>query len=174
MKNIFSLFIIAASFMMFSCSTETDIPVEGTAVQDMAGIWDVTIDALTEDADGNLVSNGDIYGIGEFQIYTYNTNRNASDAFIINDMENFWNFTFECPVNYSSKTFACVDVPYYSGASSDETATITNGKVLLGAAKNLHGMPNDSIVFDIKFSDETEPDIVAYRISGQRYTGFYE
>ena len=34
-------------------------------------------------------------------------------------------------------------------------------------------MPNDSIVFDITFSDDEEPGTI-YRIAGQRYTGFYE
>ena len=47
-----------------------------------------------------------------------------------------------------------------------------DGKILEEAAKNLHGMPNDSIVFNIKFSDDDNGLI--YRVSGQRYTGFYE
>ena len=45
---------------------------------------------------------------------------------------------------------------------------------LLATIANLHGMPNDSIVFDISFNDDDPAYGNIYRISGQKYTGFYE
>ena len=73
-------------------------------------------------------------------------------------------------VNYDARTFSCGEQNY--NAKGSGTAIVTDGKVLEGAAKNLHGMPNDSIVFDIVFNDDDNG--LKYRISGQRYTGFYE
>lgn len=173
MKKIFSTLMLSLAVLgLSSCSPETDVEAGGTAVQDMAGIWDVTLEAFGDDGNGNIVSYGDAYGVGPIQIYTFNTNDNDPDMFYITDNGEFWDFKFKCGLNYGAKTFAC-DPVAYSSESDGETATVSNGKVLLGAAKNLHGMPNDSIVFDVKFSDD-DPSILFHRISGQRYTGFYE
>ena len=87
----------------------------------------------------------------------------------LDDNSSFWNFKMKVDVKYDERTFSCSERNY--DAAGTGTAVVTNGKVLENAAKNLHGMPNDSIVFDIKFSDGGE---TIYRISGQRYTGFKE
>lgn len=86
----------------------------------------------------------------------------------INDNGNFYKFTFKVNVDYANKTFSATDVPYDAAGSGN--ATVTDGKVLMDAAKNLHGMPNDSIDFKIKFSDDQNK--LTYHVHGQRYTGF--
>lgn len=88
----------------------------------------------------------------------------------LDDVNNFWAFKFKTNINYEARTFSNEAVDYDAAASGK--AVVTNGKILEGAAKNLHGMPNDSIVFDIQFDDDDYGFV--YRISGQRYTGFYE
>ena len=61
-------------------------------------------------------------------------------------------------------TFNC-DSVYYD---ADESKTaVKNGKIMLGAAKNLHRMPMDSIVLDIGFDDGPYPakyDFDHYRV----------
>ena len=59
-------------------------------------------------------------------------------------------------------------------AIAGETFTLTNGKILKGAATTPSGMPADSIVFEVKFSDDKYPATYGYdryRVSGYRYTG---
>ena len=57
----------------------------------------------------------------------------------------------------------------------DSKLTITNGKILPGAATTPSGMPADSIVFNVTFNDDTYPTdygFDSYRVAGYRYTGF--
>ena len=76
------------------------------------------------------------------------------------------------PCKVNTLTFSCPEKDY--DADGTGKAIITNGKVLLGAATNLHGMPNDSITLDITFNDDDPAYGYIYRLSGQKYTGFYE
>lgn len=195
MKKYFSMAAMAALFSLglVSCDVETDEEPGGTNVEKMAGRWEVIADVIDEQ--GNIV-NEDPYGIGEFEIQTYNTTNNDLDQMWLTDVigtsPQFWDFRFKVNVNYQARTFTATDVlynadmreiaaakaagtPYVDDDGNElvaETATILNGKVLEGACKNLHGMPNDSIVVDIKFTDDGYGFI--YRLSGHRYTGFYE
>ncbi len=163
----FAFLAMAMSFGFVGCDTQTDEEPGGTNVEKMAGRWDVQVDLI--DASGN-VSQKDPYQIGTITIQTYNTAANSNTEMWVNDMGKFWAFTMKVDVDYANRLFSCSQKDY--DAAGTGTAVITNGKVLEGACKNLHGMPNDSITFDIKFSDD-DPSC-AYRISGQRYTGFYE
>jgi hypothetical protein len=169
MKKYISLLMTALlfSFGFTGCDPETDEEPGGTNVEKMAGVWDVTVDAVDES--GNILYE-DPYGIGVIQVMTYNTAANVDNEMWLDDMQNFWAFKMKVDVNYAARTFSCASKDY--DAAGTGTAVVTNGKVLEGQAKNLHGMPNDSIVFDIKFSDDNNGLI--YRFSGQRYTGFYE
>ena len=170
MNKIFSSVLAAAAgiFALASCDAQTDIEAGGTAVQKVAGNWEVRADLA--DADGNVIAE-DCYGLGAFTLYTYNTASNSSKEMWIDDRGNFWAFKFKVDVNVSKQTFSTSDyVPY--DAAGTGNGKIVFGKVLNGAATNLHGMPNDSIVFDIVFDDDSNGAV--WRISGQRYTGFYE
>ncbi len=150
-----------------SCDSETDEEAGGTNVQKMAGNWVVTVNVVDEN--GNILQE-DPSKLGSFSLNTYNTAANDCDSMWIDDGGKFWAFKFKTGLNYTARTFSCENISY--DANNSGTATILNGKVLEGAAKNIHGMPNDSIVFDIKFSDDTSNLI--YRIAGQRYQGFTE
>lgn len=50
MKKYISMFMFAllGCFALVSCDTETDESAGGTAVEQMAGIWDVQVDAVDE------------------------------------------------------------------------------------------------------------------------------
>lgn len=185
----FALLALALPMGIASCDVETDEEPGGTNVEKMAGRWEVTVDAY--DNNGTLVAK-DPYNMGVIEVQTYNTAANETNKMWISDLEYFWDFTFKMDINYQARTFSATDVLYNADMEeiakaiaagekpvdkkgdplTAEKATITNGKILEGAATNLHGKPNDSIVFDIKFTDD-DPSIV-YRLSGQRYTGFYE
>lgn len=169
MKKYISLafMAIALSFGFVCCDVETNEEPGGTNVEKMAGRWVVVVDAVDES--GNVLYE-DPYGVGEIEIRTYNTADNSIDKMWLDDVGNFWAFKMKVDVNYIARTFSCAEQDY--DAEGSGTAIVTDGKVLEGATKNLHGMPNDSIVFNIKFSDDDNELI--YRIAGQRYTGFYE
>ena len=48
MKKYISMFMVAlaATFTFVSCDTETDEKAGGTAVEKMAGLWEVTVDVV--------------------------------------------------------------------------------------------------------------------------------
>lgn len=158
---------IALSFGFAGCSTETSEEPGGTNVQKMAGRWDVQVDVVDE---SGSVLYEDPYGLGTITIMTYNTADNSSNQMWLDDDGKFWAFQMKVDVDYQARTFSCPEKDY--DAAGTGTAVVTGGKILEGAAKNLHGMPNDSIVFNIKFSDDDNN--FTFRVSGQRYTGFYE
>lgn len=171
MKKIFSAIMItaAAMFGISSCSTETNESAGGTAVQDMAGKWDVVSDIMLVGEDGDTTHLGDYYGYGVFTFFTYNTNDNRSDSLYVDDLGNFWTVKAKVGCNLANFTISGTDaLNLYD--DSGETCKVT-GRVLPGAATNLHGKPNDSIYVDFEFS--TDPGTI-YRYAGQRYTGFYE
>ena len=169
MKKYFSfaLMTLLLSFGFVACSVETKEEPGGTNIEKMAGKWDVTVNVV--DASGNVLYE-DPYGMGVITIYTYNTSDNNTTEMWLDDDHQFWAFKMKVGINYEARSFSCPSKDY--DADGTGQAEVTNGKILEGAAKNLHGMPNDSIVFDIKFSDDDYEFI--YRIAGQRYTGFYE
>jgi len=178
MKKYISFVWMAVALCLgfVSCDVETDEKPGGTNVQKMAGRWEVTLDIVGENGD---VLAEDPFGFGVFEIQTYNTADNSPSLMWLDDLKNFWAFKFKVNVNYQARTFSAEETDYDAAGSGK--AIVKNGKVLEGAAKNLHGMPNDSIVFDIAFSDDDEdgdrvadPYCYTYRLSGQRYTGFYE
>lgn len=180
---------LALPFSFVSCDVETDEEPGSTNVVKMAGRWEVTIDMC--DSNGQILAK-DPYKIGIIEVQTYNTAANETNKMWISDLQNFWDFTFKMDVNYQARTFSATDVLYNTNMEKiaaaiaagekpvdkngdpliAEKATIINGKILEGAAKNLHGKDNDSIVFDISFTDD-EPGTI-YRMAGQRYTGFKE
>lgn len=164
--KIFKLTALALCCLLAAaCDKETAIAPGGTNMEKMAGFWDVTVDAV--DAQGNVTMT-DPYGMGVISLNTYNTADDNGKEMWIDDLGNFWAFKFVVPVDYAARTFACGATPYDEKNSG--SAVITGGKILEGAATNLHGMPNDSIVFDITFDDDSNE--LTYRVSGQRHTGF--
>ena len=169
-KYIFSMMALALTISLgFSaCSVETDEEAGGTNIQNMCGNWDVVWYAV----DANGESLGD-WTTGT--IYTYNKADNSTTKMWIGDQKSYWNFQFLVNIDYNAKTFSTDSVDYDAAGSGK--AAVKNGKILLGAAKNEHGMPTDSIVFEIGFSDDTYPAKYGfdhYRVEGVKYSGFTE
>jgi hypothetical protein len=170
MKKIFILpiaFLVSA--LLFSSCEKDDIG--GTNGEKTAGEWYVTVVAIDEG--GNVVYDDDeLFGIGHFHLDTYNTVANDANEMWIDDNTNFWEFKGKVSVDPNALTFSGTDVQnqYY-----DSKFSVSNGKILIGAATTPSGMPADSIVFDVAFDDDTNlpiGDAVSYRITGYRYTGF--
>lgn len=165
----FAMMALTLGFGFAACDVETNEEPGGTNVQNLAGRWVVTIDAL--DTDGTVLATNILDE--EIELFTYNTADNDADKiWITAGHDYFWEFMMKIPADASNLTFSCPEMDYDEAGTGK--AIITNGKVLLGKATNLHGMPNDSIVFDISFNDDDPAYGYIYRISGQKYTGFYE
>ena len=162
---LFSVFSLVLSLGFVSCDVETNEEPGGTAIEKMCGDWDVTYNVM--DGDNEIV---DAYGLGRCLLSTYNTAANETDKMWIYDNDQFWAFKFKCPINYSAGTFSCTNVDY-DQAGTGQT-TITDGKILYGAGKNLHGMPVDSISFYITFTDDQ--DALTHHVTGIRHEGWIE
>ena len=151
---------------MTSCQKDE---IGGTETQTMAGDWYVTADAI--DSAGNVVYT-DFFGLGHFHLDTYNTSSNSTTEMWINDNGNFWDFKAKMNIDLKAMTFQATDT---QNEAYDSKLTITEGKILYGAATTPSGMPADSIVFKVSFNDDTYPakyGYKEYRVAGYRYTGF--
>lgn len=115
----------------------------------------------------------------------------------IDGQGNFWDFKFKVAIDYANGTFNAANV-YYNDDMREiaaaiaageqpvdddgepltaEKATITDGKILYGAGKNLHGVACDSISFVVTFTDDSYCAKYGYAkhlVTGVRHTGFTE
>lgn len=151
-----------------ACDVETDEEPGGVNIEKMCGNWDVVWYAV--DASGNIL---DEWTDGS--IFTYNKADNGTTQMWIDDRDTYWAFQFLVDINYADKTFSATERDYDAAGSG--TAVITNGKILEGAGKNLHGAPTDSIAFEISFSDDSYPEKYGfdhYLVTGTKYSGFTE
>jgi hypothetical protein len=155
---IFTMLIFALLVTIESCKKEPK--VGGTAVQNLSGEWWVRID------DGN----GE-FGPGYFNFSTYNTASNTPDSMWVDDDNNaksFWDVKGKVHTDVSNLTFSGSNIV---NEDYNSTFTITNGKVILHAAKASSTKDVvDSISFDISFSDES-PTII-HKVGGYKRTGF--
>lgn len=135
MKKYISFFAmaLALSFGFVSCDTETNEEPGGTNIEKMCGYWDVVYDAV-DDA-GNIVYE-DPYGVGVCDLYTYNTNDNGVTQMYLDDRNTFWAYKFLVSIDYNGRTFSASETWYDAGESGH--AIVTDGKILEGAAKNIH------------------------------------
>ena len=170
MKKYISMMAMALTLSLgfTACDVETDEEPGGTNIEKMCGNWDVIWYAV--DASGNIL---DEWTDGT--IYTYNNAANSTTQMYIDDKNTYWQFQFLVDIDYNAKTFSASERDYDAAGSGQ--AIVTNGKILEGAAKNLHGAPCDSIVFEISFNDDDYPERYGfdhYLVSGTKYTGFTE
>ncbi|MFI3279382.1 MAG: lipid-binding protein [Rikenellaceae bacterium] len=160
MKKIFS-FLLLSVVALCTLSCEKD-EVGGTATENMAGEWYVSVDMIGPDG----TNYGDYYGVGEFIIQTYNTNANIPTEMYVDDCYNFWAFKTIVDIDYDAMTFS-------STASYDEyygiTVNVTDGKITTDGAISITGMPADAITLTCEFSDD---EGWYYVFSGYRWTGF--
>lgn len=168
MKKYISMFMVAlaATFTFVSCDPETNEEAGGTAVEKMAGLWDVTVAVV--DAQGNVLSE-----LGSTSITTYNTAANDADKMWLYD-PNFYGVKMKVNVtDYATGKFeGTANTSYNPSDAKAGNIEFLTGQVLYGQGKNLHGMPTDSICYTVKFSDDE--DKLTYRISGTRHSGFTE
>jgi hypothetical protein len=169
-KIVLYTIALAATLFIAACEKED---IGGAASEAMAGEWYVTAAAI--DGNGDVVDE-DFFGIGRFHLDTYNTASNSATEMWIDDNTNFWEFKIKITVDLATKTFQATDArnEHYPNPE-DCLVTISNGKILYGAATTPGKMPADSIVFNVSFSDDTYPatyGYAEYRIAGYRYTGF--
>ena len=151
-----------------ACDVETDEEPGGTNIQNMCGNWEVVWYAV--DANGETVD-----AWTEGTIFTYNKADNSTSQMWIDDQKTYKKFQFLVNIDYNTMTFRTDSVDYDAAGSGK--AAVSNGKIMLGAAKNLHGMPTDSIVFEIGFNDDNYPAKYGfhhYRVEGTKYSGFTE
>lgn len=165
------MFAALAAFVFSACDTETDEKPGGTKIVKMAGFWDVTVQSIKED--GSVLSQ-DPYGLGTTSLKTYNTVDDADNRMWLNldGKDEFYDMQLIVPIDYAAKTFSCEATKYVYNSDKAGNVTITEGKVLLGQGRNLHGLPTDSIVFTAKFSDDEKN--LTYRITGIKHSGFTE
>lgn len=155
---------------LFLCTGCEKNPIGGTATEEMAGEWYVTVQGIDEDG-SVLYEDEELFGIGNFWLLTYNTSSNDPNSLWIQDVDGaFWDFKVKVQCNASAGTFSVLGgEDQQNGAIVD----ITNGKILRGAAKTPSGMAADSIVMDILFDDDDYAGVEydRLRITGYRYTG---
>ena len=180
-------YIYLLSVIFFAVSFQSCEKYEpgGTAVKDMAGDWWVTNQQSVAEYDfifnnqGAMPDTADIenwewdyvYDDTHTQIYTYNTAANLPTEMFISDNGHFWDYKLKVKVDYDAKTF---DVPKTANLAYDDCdVTIIKGKILKGAATSPSGIPVDSIVFYIRFSDDNY-GFTYTKVSGFRKTGFPE
>jgi hypothetical protein len=167
-KILYTMLIIVGTFFFTSCEKDA---IGGTATEKMAGEWYVT--AVAIDEDGNVVyEDADLFALGNFHLDTYNTASNSTDSMWVCDNGTLWDFKVKAKINLDSLTFRGNDL---QNEAYDSHVTITNGKILYGAATTPSGVAADSIVFTVSFDDDSYPatyGYAAYRVSGYRYTGF--
>ncbi len=145
-----------------SCQKED---IGGTATESLAGQWYVQANMVN--ADGSVIE--DPYGLGRFQILTYNTSANNPNEIWIDDIKNFWNFKVKANGDINTLTFGAASAENQRG--DEITINITNGKIIKNGGMQNNGSPADYITMDVEFSDD--PGTI-YRLEGVRYSGLVE
>lgn len=162
MKKAIYLLMLCVGVMFASCEKDE---IGGTATEALAGEWQLTVD-LVDDA-GNVLMT-DPYGMGVILGITYNTVDNVGDKMYVSDLGNFWDYKVVVNCDCNALTFST------DGDTQNEAydcmVNIENGKMLPSAATTPSGMPADSLVYYVSFSDD-DPGM-RYKVSGYRRTGF--
>lgn len=162
MKKTIYLLMLCVGVMFASCEKDE---IGGTATEVLAGEWQLTVD-LVDDA-GNVLMT-DPYGMGVILGITYNTVDNVPDKMYVSDLGNFWDYKVVVNCDCNALTFST------NGDAQNESydcmVNIEDGKMLPSAATTPSGMPADSLVYYVSFSDD-DPGM-RYKVSGYRRTGF--
>lgn len=156
------IFIAIVLFTIVSCEKAFD-PGK-TKAKDVSNEWWA-----------DLYQNGAaIYG-SPSKVMTYNTAAD-NDSIWVDDLGNLWNFKVKAKFDAKALTFQATNSTdaYYDSihpTAAPATVTITDGKVMLKAAKSATGVVTDSIYFKVEFSDD--PGTI-YEIKGTARTGWAE
>ena len=162
MKKVLYLATMLLCMAFTACQKEE---IGGTATESLAGQW--YVEANVVNADGSVIE--DPYGLGRFQILTYNTSANNPSEIWIDDSKNFWNFKVKATGDVNSLTISAASAQNQRG--DEITVNITNGKIVKNGGVQNNGSPADYISIDVEFSDD--PGTI-YRLEGVRYSGLVE
>jgi hypothetical protein len=162
MKKVLYLATMLLCMAITSCQKED---IGGTATESLAGQWYVLANMVNDD--GSVIE--DPYGLGRFQILTYNTAANNPNEIWIDDSKNFWNFKVKATGDINNLTFSAASAQNQRG--DEITVNITNGKIIKNGGVQNNGSPADYITMDVEFSDN--PGTI-YRLEGVRYSGLEE
>ena len=133
MKKILFFAALMMTTLFASCSKDE---IGGTATQATAGDWYVTVDAVDENGNVFVDSDGDAwydpFGKGRFTVLTYNTAANIPTEMIIEDMGNFWDFKVRVACDQQSLTFQTNTTENNNMVADyeDINVTISGGKIL--------------------------------------------
>jgi hypothetical protein len=164
MRNI-AFIAIGISILLLSACDKKNLPDKGaTYAERVSNEWWV------------VISQGGNQLIDPVKISTYNTSSNP-DSIWIDDLENIWPFKCKTKIDLASMTFSTqnsesqYDIKDAQNQVYRPLVNITNGKILLNAAKSLSGNTTDSIYLEIEFSDDPG---TKYEIAGHARTMFSE
>ena len=104
---------------------------------------------------------------------TYNTVDNVADKMYVSDLANFWDYRVVVNCDCTALTFSTDG--NVQNEAYDCQVNIEDGKMLPGMATTPSGMPADSLVYYVSFSDDENPaayGYAKYKVSGYRRTGF--
>ncbi|GHT78695.1 hypothetical protein AGMMS50262_21600 [Bacteroidia bacterium] len=183
MKKIFLIITVIGAFIATSCEHEYENWY--SADYELSGEWVVTVQQSVDEylyifEDEGAMPNpanieswewDDIYGTGVTSVLTYNSAANIPTELIVDDNHTFWDYKVKVKANNDVKTFEIDETPNL--AYDDCDVSIIGGKVLKDAATTPSGNPADSIVFYVKFSDDSY-GFTYMKVSGFRKTGFTE
>lgn len=158
--NIYkAIFFVLTLSLFVSCDEGGEPDAGGTNVQDIAGDWWAI--ALWDD--GTPAYGGDFV-----QFSTYNTAAN-DNTFWLDDHDNWLELKAKVTLNADRLTFQ--SEPNTPELYTDETVTITNGRITRGTYTTHSNTKVDQIFFDAEFS--WDPGTI-YSYEGHWRTGFLE
>ncbi|MGN0191524.1 MAG: lipid-binding protein [Candidatus Cryptobacteroides sp.] len=167
-KKIIYGLIAGLALMLASCTKDQP---GGTQVEALSGDWYVQVDGAYDDP--TLEDYEDVFGKGRFHLLTYNTAADRKGEFIIDDLNEFWEFKIIVPCNLETLSFSCEDAKNMVEGYEDLRVKVIDGKVVPDGTVTPSGAKADYIEFYVIFSDDTT--IPTYydklKISGWRYTG---
>ena len=172
----------AALALMFAASSCEKSDIGGTATEKMAGQWYVLIDGVDEAGQPVADDYCDLFGDGNFFINTYNTAANDPTKMFIEELGDvsLCGLKARINVNQDNMTFSSggeVENLSENSNAKYSALTITDGKIMLGAAHQPNGSVCDSIVFYVSFKGDPYPaayGYTKYRVRGVRYSGLAE
>ncbi|WP_214227209.1 lipid-binding protein [Pedobacter sp. B4-66] len=157
------IYILALLLITLSACKKDEV-VGGTAVQDVSGEWWLQVQVV--DQEGEIIED---YSDEAYTGWsTYNTADNSNTQMWFDDGGNYWVVKGKVNINLANKTFSGENI---QNESYDSKFTITNGKILVGAAIGpVSKAVTDSISYTATFDDDDNNFI--YHFKGYRRTKF--
>lgn len=179
------IFLIVTMIALFTSSCKQEYENWYSETYDLSGEWVVTVEQSVAEYEYIFEDIGampnpsnvenweweDLYDAGITSALTYNSAANKSTELIVEDAHTFWDYKVKVNANADTKTFEVNNTPNLIYDDCD--ISIIGGKILPKAATTPGGSKADSIVYYIKFSDDSY-GFTYMKVSGFRKTGFLE